>query len=146
MEGWSHVRVGVRFSPTKTTLGERDMSIELENSNDPRNVVSLSIHTVVTTTYHDREALAVSCGDELDFGYCYTEAETEREFTLRNITDRLVFVNLTTDRKNEATFRLQESNVDGSAERRTRAGAARPLCLRVRAAQRWSASTEWLRV
>ena len=118
VEGWSHVRVGVRFSPTKTTLGERDMSIELENSNDPRNVVSLSIHTVVTTTYHDREALAVSCGDELDFGYCYTEAETEREFTLRNITDRLVFVNLTTDRKNEATFRLQESNVDGSAERR----------------------------
>ena len=41
VEGWSHVRVGVRFSPTKTTLGERDMSIELENSNVTSYVVSL---------------------------------------------------------------------------------------------------------
>ena len=104
-----------QFSPNINTLGEADVSIDLENSNDSRNVVPISIHTVVTTDYHDREALQLSCGDELDFGYCFTNSEKERELTLRNITERLMFVNLTTSSRDEATFRLKEAQVEEPA-------------------------------
>eukprot|EP01043_Picozoa_sp_COSAG02_P091214 COSAG02_NODE_27964_length_599_cov_0.858000_2_plen_93_part_01 len=73
----------------------------------------------MTTNYHDREALLLSCGDELDFGNCFTNSEKERELTLRNITDRLMFVNLSTNKGDEATFRLKDTNVaaDATGER-----------------------------
>ena len=58
--GWSHVRINVQFSPTNATLGEADIAIELENSKDERNVVPISIQTVVTTNYHDREVRLTS--------------------------------------------------------------------------------------
>eukprot|EP01047_Picozoa_sp_COSAG01_P054282 COSAG01_NODE_5913_length_3957_cov_228.332037_3_plen_889_part_01 len=117
VDAFSQVRVGVRFSPKQNSLGETDVPIILENANDSSNVETISIHSVVTKEMHIKGLRLSTLNDELDFGDCYTEAETDREVTLRNTTDKMMFVFLSTNQHEDVTFRMKDAH-DAETDRR----------------------------
>jgi hypothetical protein len=110
VDGLSHVRVYVRFRPTKDCLGESNYTVEIENIYNSRNVEVLDVHTIVTKDRH-LEGLQISVGTEIDFGDCYSEVGAERDITLRNVTEQILLVKFSMDRTHKAggvTFRIKE--------------------------------------
>ncbi|KAG9297531.1 hypothetical protein G9A89_001471 [Geosiphon pyriformis] len=79
---YSHRRIRVTFRPKET--GEFNYDLQLENANDPSNVVESRIHALVRSVLSE-ESLVVSSGNILDFGDCCAGCWSKQQLVLKNV-------------------------------------------------------------
>ncbi|CAG8445677.1 3690_t:CDS:10 [Ambispora leptoticha] len=81
---YSHRRIRVTFRPKE--IGEFNYDLQLENSNDPSNVLESRIHAVVRSVLRE-ESLVVSSGNVLDFGDCCAGCWSRQQLVLKNVSE-----------------------------------------------------------
>eukprot|EP00899_Mesostigma_viride_P021185 jgi/Mesvir1/29068/Mv18376-RA.1 len=105
--GFSHKRIRVTYRPSE--VGDFNYTLRLENSLDTANAVSIRIHCAVNFESNE-DGLMVSGLTEdgfLDFGICYAGNQAQKRITLRNITQKTLVVQLSTDSdKDELSYFL----------------------------------------
>ncbi|CCI44022.1 unnamed protein product [Albugo candida] len=109
---YGHVRIRVMYRPME--VGERSFEIQVQNLHDSANVRTLKVHTVANKEQH-REGLLIRVpggslllsGSKLDFGDCYSGIPTSKTLLLRNTTENVLQVELSSDRPKEVSFELK---------------------------------------
>ncbi|KAF0517022.1 peroxisomal membrane protein mpv17 [Gigaspora margarita] len=79
---YSHRRIRITFRPTE--IGEFNYDLQLENANDPTNVLQSRIHAVVRSVLRE-ESLVISSGNVLDFGDCCAGVWSKQQLVLKNV-------------------------------------------------------------
>ncbi|CAG8457039.1 15393_t:CDS:2, partial [Dentiscutata heterogama] len=82
---YSHRRIRIMFRPTE--IGEFNYDLQLENANDPSNVLQSRIHSVVRSALRE-ESLVISSGNVLDFGDCCAGVWSKQQLVLKNVSER----------------------------------------------------------
>ncbi|KAI8887461.1 hypothetical protein K501DRAFT_330502 [Backusella circina FSU 941] len=85
--GTRHIRI--IFTPKE--VGEFNYDLQLENVNDPRNVIQTKIHATVRSVLR-KETLIVSSGNILDFGDCISGSWAVQQIVLNNVSESPVEV------------------------------------------------------
>ncbi|CAG8447057.1 5601_t:CDS:2 [Ambispora gerdemannii] len=81
---YTHRRIRVTFRPKE--IGEFNYDLQLENANDPSNVLESRIHAVVRSVLRE-ESLVVSSGNVLDFGDCCAGCWSKQQLVLKNVSE-----------------------------------------------------------
>ncbi|CAG8515229.1 20468_t:CDS:2, partial [Racocetra persica] len=91
---YSHRRIRVTFRPKE--IGEFNYDLQLENANDPTNVLQSRIHSVVRSVLSE-ESLVISSGNILDFGDCCAGVWSKQQLVLKNVSERPLEIHFTSE-------------------------------------------------
>jgi hypothetical protein len=89
IEGYGTRHIRIIFMPKE--VGEFNYDLQLENVNDPRNVIQTKIHATVRSVLR-KETLIVSSGNILDFGDCISGSWAVQQIVLNNVSESPVEV------------------------------------------------------
>jgi hypothetical protein len=89
IEGYGTRHIRIIFTPKE--VGEFNYDLQLENVNDPRNVIQTKIHATVRSVLR-KETLIVSSGNILDFGDCISGSWAVQQIVLNNVSESPVEV------------------------------------------------------
>lgn len=81
---YSSKQVRVLFMPKE--VGEFNYDLQVENTNDARNVVQTKVHATVRSVLR-KETLIVSSGNVVDFGDCISGAWSIQQIVLSNVSE-----------------------------------------------------------
>ncbi|CAJ0650018.1 4891_t:CDS:10 [Entrophospora sp. SA101] len=82
---YSHRRIRVTFRPKE--IGEFSYDLQLENANDPSNVLQSRIHAVVRSVLREELLVVSSVNNILDFGDCCAGVWSKQQLVLKNVSE-----------------------------------------------------------
>ncbi|RHZ71084.1 hypothetical protein Glove_262g53 [Diversispora epigaea] len=104
---YSHRRIRITFRSKE--IGEFNYDLQLENANDPENVLQSRIHAVVRSVLRE-ELLVISSGNVLDFGDCCAGVWSKQQLVLKNVSVIPLEINFAADNA-EVLFHLSSENL-----------------------------------
>ncbi|RIA92609.1 hypothetical protein C1645_820444 [Glomus cerebriforme] len=104
---YSHRRIRVTFKPRE--IGEFNYDLQIENANDPSNILQSRIHAVVRSVLRE-ESLVVSSGNILDFGDCCAGVWSIQQLILKNVSEVPLEIHFSAENA-EVLFHLKTDNL-----------------------------------
>ncbi|CAG8447699.1 8569_t:CDS:10 [Diversispora eburnea] len=104
---YSHRRIRITFRSKE--IGEFNYDLQLENANDPENVLQSRIHAVVRSVLRE-ELLVISSGNVLDFGDCCAGVWSKQKLVLKNVSVIPLEINFAAENA-EVLFHLSSENL-----------------------------------
>jgi hypothetical protein len=83
------------FTPKEA--GKFDYDLQIENTNDTRNIIQTRIHATSRTFFLHKETLIVSSGNILDFGDCIAGSWNKQQISLLNKGDSPIEIHFRAD-------------------------------------------------
>ncbi|KAG2207015.1 hypothetical protein INT47_008484 [Mucor saturninus] len=100
---FSHYTFRVIFTPKD--VGKFNYDLQIENTNDVRNIIQTKIHATMRTIMH-KDTLVVTSGTMLDFGDCISGSWTTQHIVLKNISESSIDIHFVTDDNVELGFNI----------------------------------------
>lgn len=91
---FSHYTFRVIFTPKD--VGKFNYDLQIENTNDVRNIIQTKIHATMRTIKH-RDTLVVTSGNLLDFGDCISGTWSMQQIVLNNISESPIEIHFIAD-------------------------------------------------
>eukprot|EP01133_Synstelium_polycarpum_P011912 gene11912-13878_t len=113
---YSSTSMRITFKPTAS--GQCTYKFKLENKNDSSNYEIIVIHASVTAE-QQVELLQVGSATSFDMGDCYSDMPNYGTFTIKNISEESVDINLGCDLEAEqVSFHLHDADSEAAAKAR----------------------------
>lgn len=91
---FSHYTFRVIFTPKD--VGKFHYDLQIENTNDVRNIIQTKIHATMRTMMH-KDTLVVTSGNILDFGDCISGTWIVQQIVLKNISESPIEIHFIAD-------------------------------------------------